>query len=184
MIALVIVTVCILLSLLWQLYRWSILSSPSSSQILSLIEEKLSQLGLCKEETLLVDLGSGIGSTLGFFASRGWKKTRGIEGFFPIWLVSIFIRFSLQRKYSLKWGDYRLESLETEQKKVMFAYISPWAMREMEQWLEEKKPSFCWLITHTFALPTKKPDLVLWANDLYRSPVYFYKGYSWDQPID
>ena len=33
----------------------------------------------------------------------------------------------------------------------------------------------CWLVTHTFELPGYSPELKIFADDLYKTPIYLYK---------
>lgn len=182
MIALSFIAVFLLISLLWQLFRWGILWNPSSLKVLSVIDQELRQYIDVKQASF-VDLGSGIGTTLWFFHRKGWARVTGIEGFFPVFVLSILCKFFLKlSSVDIRKGDYRLLPVKGE---VLFAYTCPKDMKQMRCWLQEKKPQFDWLVTHTFSVPGAKPYCVKYAQDLYTSPVYFYKrSQMFDQPID
>lgn len=167
-------------SLLWQLYRWNILSNPSNRRILSLVHEDL-QKYLDPSVSSFIDLGCGLGTSLWFFHQRGWFDLKGIEGFTPVWLIGKLLKQVLgYSRLELRKGDYRNHKIEAD---VLFAYISPSAMKEMSVWIAHKKPSFEWLVAHTFSLPGYTPHHTLRADDLYNSPIYFYKrSQMFDQP--
>lgn len=174
-------SILFLFSLVWQLYRWTILSSPTSYAILLAMESRLKKY-VDPGSSTVADLGSGFGTTLLFFHQKQWSQLIGVEGFMPAWAISCILKTLLGlSNLRLERGDYRKKEIVAT---VLLIYTSPRDMKKTAQWLEKNVVSYEWIVTHTFSLPGYKPYEITYASDMYNSPIYIYKNpHKADQPI-
>lgn len=122
----------------------------------------------------IVELGSGWG-TLAFPLAEKYPAAQVI-GYEISWLPYLFSQFRLflkpQPNLSFKRTDFLTSDLSNA--KMLICYLYPGAMENLASKLAKNAPIGALLVSHTFALPGKKPQRKIIVDDLYSTPIYLY----------
>lgn len=120
----------------------------------------------------VVDLGSGWGHlVVGMAKKYPGSRVTGYENSLLPFLFAFFLKGKLSLR--LLWQDFFKADL-TEQD-VVLCYLCPYSMKKLApKFLKELKEGST-IISLVFALPGWKASRVVYANDLYKSPIYFYE---------
>ncbi len=120
----------------------------------------------------IVDLGSGWGH-LAVAMARKYPKAlvKGYENSPLPFLFSFFLKGKLP--LSVHYKDFF--SISLKEYDVVLCYLCPFSMEKLDKKLEEELSDKTLVVSLVFALPGWKPDKVIYADDLYKSPIYFYR---------
>ena len=119
------------------------------------------------------DLGSGFGFLLPMLSKKYPKlQIVGYEiSYFPF-LVSKFVIAAFNLKNVKVYHENYLD-VPIDDAGLIVCYLFRDGMRLLEEKIEKDELS-CILVSHTFALPKKKPVVTKNAIDLYRTEIFFY----------
>ena len=159
----------ILISIVWTTYRYGIGPTPTSNKVKKILMEHLPKL----PSGPIYELGAGFGTLAFALADHYPDHTVIAIEVSPIpwaWMVAIQ---GLHPRKNLKIirGDFFKESLEDA--KLIVCYLYPGAMQKLKEKIDRECQK-AKLISHTFAFPTKTPTQVIYAHDLYHTPIYIY----------
>lgn len=118
-------------------------------------------------------LGSGFGILLCSVAKKySHLKIIGYENSFIVYLVSkCFVwRYS---NIELKKDDFFKHNIGGN--KLLVCYLYPGAMEKLKQKLSLELDENIHIVTHTFAFRGIKESKIIYANDIYKTPIYFYE---------
>lgn len=122
----------------------------------------------------IVDLGSGWG-TLCFALAKKYPNCPvvGYESSpIPYYYSVIKKVFCGPDNVTFKRRDFFTVSMNHAS--LILCYLYPRAMQKLkEKFASELKPGTL-VISHTFAIPSLKPDKIITVSDLYNSRIYFY----------
>lgn len=120
----------------------------------------------------IVDLGSGWGHLIVGMARKFPKAfVTGYENSPLPFLFSFLLKGKLP--VSVKMQDFFTADLKAAD--VVLCYLCPYSMEKLGDKFTKELPESAQVISLVFAIPGWKPDKVIYADDLYRSPIYFYK---------
>ncbi len=165
-------TVALVLTIfLYDYLRYQIGPNSTSKKVRKRLSEHLPQ----EIQGTIYELGSGFGQMSLFFAKHYPEST--IFSFerarIPFIIQKLWIMGQFQSRIELKFEDFLKQDLS--EAKLIFCYLYPTIMTKIaEKFYQEAAPG-TWLITHTFAMRKYQPEAVVYAEDLYRTPIYFYK---------
>lgn len=166
---LLILFIVILISISWNTIYFGIGPTPTSPKVKSALFQFLPT----NFEGTLYELGAGFGS-LTFSLAKKYPKAEviAIEGsLFPFLFLKLRALFySLP---NLKIIKKNFLSLPLKKDALLICYLAPSIMQKIENKLQQEGFRGI-LYTHTFALPDHKEDEVIYANDIYRTPIYRY----------
>lgn len=139
------------------------------------------QIRACLEE--VPDLGPGavvydLGSAWGGFALALAKALPDVKviGFetspFPYLFSKLRLFFSPIQNLEFKRSDFYSLSLDSAD--LLVTYLYPGAMKKLEQKLAKPLHKDFYLLSHTFALASKKPLSEKQIDDFYHTKVYLY----------
>ena len=145
---------------------------PTSRKVRKAVLESLPQT---PAGTVVYELGAGWGSLL-FPLSRSLPHCTliGIENS-PLPFLWCWLRCKLGRHHNVKIVYANIYRADLRAAAGVVCYLYPGAMKKLETKFQEELPRGCWVLSHTFALPTTAPLTTLEASDLYRSKVYVYR---------
>lgn len=167
---LILIILVILISIVGTTYRYGIGPTPTSPKVK---KELVKALPLNPLGTIY-ELGAGWGS-LAFLLADHYpsKHVIAIEvSIIPLIWMQIRQIFCRRKNLKIEYGDFFQKNLLDAG--MIVCYLYPGAMRKLEMKIEEECPHAI-ILTHTFALPNKKPKQVITADDLYNTPLYIYK---------
>ncbi|ERP31517.1 hypothetical protein [Chitinivibrio alkaliphilus] len=122
--------------------------------------------------TRFVDLGSGWGGMV--HAVQRHRPSMEVWGYehslLPYGISRL--RTLLYRGVHLRFGSFFQHSIEEGD--CLFAYLTPSVMRRLEAWISPDRDISFTLICHTFGVYHKKHFKKIYAQDIFRSPVYIY----------
>ena len=158
-------------SILWFTFSLGISPVPSS------IKVRRKVLAMAEEinESTVADLGSGWGSLVIPLARHHPEcRVTGYEASWVPWLFSISVKHLLRlENLTLKRSNFLDADLSSH--RVLVCYLFRGGMERLDSKLKRDKMENVQVISHTFALPGRRPDFVVRTNDLYRTPVYHYR---------
>lgn len=167
MLILLLIILAILISVVGTTYRYGIGPTPTSRKVK---KELLKALPISPLGTIY-ELGAGWGG-LSFALADHYpsNKVVAIE-VSPIPLAWMHIRQIIfpRNNLEIQYGDFFQKNLLDAG--LIVCYLYPGAMKKLESKIES---SHAIIITHTFALPNKKPNQVITVHDLYNTPIYIY----------
>ncbi|MCM5681503.1 class I SAM-dependent methyltransferase [Schlegelella sp. S2-27] len=152
--------------------RLGISPMPSSFKACSAMLEAAGPVG----QADVVDLGSGWGTLAIRYARRHpGCRVVGYE-LSPIpWAVSVLLKRLLRlERLSFHRKDFRQADLPAGA--VLLCYLYPAGMQAVEAKLRKGEWRPALVVSNTFALPSRHPDAVIRLGDLYRTPIYIYRG--------
>ncbi len=158
------------LAIIYSSVRNGISPMPTSSKV----KNELFQIPLKPARGTIYELGSGWGS-LAFILAKKYPSHR-IEAYETSWIPYYFC---LLRKYFNKSPNlyfYRRNfyTITLSNASMIFCYLFPAAMQRLKLKFLQELPQGCIVVSHTFALPGRKPDLTIEVSDLYRTKIYVY----------
>lgn len=160
----------LLLSVVWTTYQYGIGPTPTSFKVKSAWLKILPEIG----PGIIYELGAGWG-TLAFPLADRYPSNSVIAieiSPLPYAWMKLQQFFSPRKNLTIIYGDFfKINLLEAE---LIVCYLFPHAMQKLAHKLE-KEGSQALVITHTFALPHLNPDRIVYANDLYHTPIYIYE---------
>jgi hypothetical protein len=170
MFILLLIILVILISVVGTTYKYGIGPTPTSIKVKNVLLKTLplNPLGTVYE------LGAGWG-TLAFVLADHYPTNEIIAieiSIIP--LVWMHIRQTLFPRKNLKiqYGDFFQKKLLDAG--LIVCYLYPGAMKKLEIKIKIECPQTM-ILTHTFALPNREPARVIFAHDLYNTPIYFYE---------
>lgn len=165
------ITSIALLSMILTALRYGIGPVPTSPKVKRALLPILPVLS----KGTIYELGAGFG-TLAFALADHYPQCQIIAvEVSPIPCLWMHICKYLKPRDNLKIIRKDFFKLLLSDADLIVCYLYPGAMRKLEEKLAQECPKAA-ILTHTFALPHRKADATLKANDLYRTPLYFYRG--------
>lgn len=170
MFILLVIILLILISVVGTTYRYGIGPTPTSIKVKKALFKALplNPLGT------IYELGAGFG-TLAFSLADHYpsKPVVAIEiSIIPLLFMQIRNIISPRKNLKIEYGDIFKKNLLDAG--LIVCYLYPGAMKNLESKVTSECPRAV-LITHTFALPTRKPLRIISAKDLYNTPIYHYE---------
>ncbi len=158
------------LAIIYSSIRNGISPMPTSPKV----KKELFKLDLKPLPGTIYELGSGWG-TLAFTLAKKYPSYR-IEAYETSWIPYYFC---LLRNYFNKYPNlyfYRINfyNVSLSNASIIYCYLFPAAMQRLKSKFLEELPTGCIIVSHTFALPASKPDLVVEVSDIYRTKIYVY----------
>lgn len=88
------------------------------------------------------------------------------------------LRLAARRRHGATVTCRRADFFEADlsEADLIVCYLYPGAMSRLAEKLAREAKATCWIVSHTFRLPGRKPDREIRCNDLYRTPIYCYRG--------
>ena len=121
----------------------------------------------------LVELGAGWGSLLSPLSNQLIDfKIVGYENS-PICFLFLKMRFWKRPFVQLLCEDFWKADLKGSS--IVVCYLYHDAMERLKEKLERELEAGTWVITHTFAIPQWTPQKTVFADDIYRTPIYYYR---------
>jgi SAM-dependent methyltransferase len=153
-----------MLVLYWSTFRTQVPYYPSGKMAWKAVAEQLPQ----GRPLAFIDIGSGLGGlVLDLAGRRPDASATGIELAPLPWLASwLRARLSNSRARFIR-GDY--ESLDFSNFDVVFAYLSPAAMRALWQKARREMRPGSMLMSYEFAIPDAPPSVSLYLQDTGRT---------------
>lgn len=166
-----IITSVILLSIILTALRYGIGPVPTSPKVKQALLPLLPKL----KQGTIYELGAGFGN-LAFSLADHYPDHQiiavEISGVPYLWMLA---RQWLKPRNNLKLLKKDFFKLTLSDAALIVCYLYPRAMNRLEEKITQECPKTA-LLTHTFALPHQKADVILKAKDLYNTPIYFYRG--------
>lgn len=124
----------------------------------------------------IYELGSGF-FPLSYQAAKLFPNNQVIayeSSFIPFLFSKIYLLiYPLE---NLKIIHQNFFNISLNQGKLFLCYLYPEAMKRLKTKFEDELTKDCYIISNTFALPQKKPEKVIQADDLYKTKIYLYKS--------
>lgn len=159
----------VLLVLLFDYFRWGIGANPTPRKISDIILQQLP-----KNPGPMADLGSGFGHFAYKIACNTKARVTGYEGaIIPYYLSKFFLLLRKSQSINILKSDFFQEDLSKYS--IVFCYLYRGAMDRLSVKLQKELKSGSFIISHTFAIRDLKPKKVVYANDLYHTPIYIYQ---------
>lgn len=170
MFILLLIILVILISVVGTTYKYGIGPTPTSIKVKKVLLKSLplNPLGT------IYELGAGWG-TLAFALADHYPSHRIIAieiSIIPLAFLHFRQTLFPRKNLKIQYGDFFQKNLLDTG--LIVCYLYPEAMKKLEIKIKIECPQTM-IITHTFALPTRKPTLTLYAQDLYNTPIYFYE---------
>jgi hypothetical protein len=159
-----------LLSIIWSALRWGIGPVPTSPKVKKALLPLLPPL----RKGIVYELGAGFGN-LAFTLGDHYPDCHIIAveiSLIPYIWMKIWQWVKPRPHLKIVRKDFFQLSLSDAN--LIVCYLYPGAMLRLEEKLSQECPQAA-LLTHTFALPHRKADVTLRAEDLYHTPIYFYR---------
>lgn len=148
--------------------RFGITPNPSSPKVAKTLLDNLPRENIEK----VVDLGSGIGTMVRKLAKKyPQAQVIGFEGSLPPFILSLLIPSPVNASYQLT----NFLNLSFKNIDLAYVYLCPRGMEQLYKKLIADHPKNLIIISNTFALPNTEAEKVIRSNDLYKTPIYFYK---------
>lgn len=160
-------------NILWFSWCFGITPTPTSTNVRKTLVDLFPELKVGEK---ILELGSGCGK-LAFTLADHYPQCSVYAyeiSFFP-YIVSVGWNFFNQRP-NLYFERKDFFSIPFDNASLIFCYLYPEAMTKLkEKFQAELKPG-TYVITHTFAVPGWVPLRVIYADDIYKTPVYLYQN--------
>jgi hypothetical protein len=164
-----IITSIALLSMIATALRYGIGPVPTSPKVKRALLPLLPPLS----KGPIYELGAGFG-TLAFALADHYPDCEVIAvEVSPIPYFWMTVRKQLRPRLHLKIRRKDFFKLPLNDAALIVCYLYPGAMLRLEEKLAMECPQAP-ILTHTFALPSRKADVTRHAEDLYCTPIYFY----------
>lgn len=161
----------ILFIFVWDSYRLKITPTPTSLKVKKKIFENLPK----NIQGDIYELGSGFGTmTLALAKRYPSQFVKSYEkALIPFLFQQVLLWFNPKKKVDLLKQDFRTMSLNHAG--LVFCYLYRSIMPELAKKFEKELPEGTWVITHTFAIDNWPAYKIIYSNDMYKTPIYFYK---------
>lgn len=158
------------LSLVWSTFRYGISPMPTSPKVKKVLLEELPKTFT----GTIYELGSGWG-TLAFPLAEKYPQAQVI-GYEISLMPYLFARFRqfLNPKKNLFFKRLDFFKCNLSGAQLYICYLYPGAMTTLSDKLTKEASPGSLLVSHTFALPGKKPIQTVSVHDLYNTSIYFY----------
>lgn len=170
MFILLLIILVILISVVGTTYKYGIGPTPTSLKVKTALLKALplNPIGV------IYELGAGWGTLAFAFADRYPSHTiKAIEiSIIPLCFMHIRQTFFPRKNLKIEHGDFFKKNLLDAG--LIVCYLYPGAMQKLAVKLAKECPQ-AMIITHTFALPGRKPREIIFTQDLYNTPIYFYE---------
>lgn len=154
-------------SLIWYSIRFGITPMPTSFKVKRKLLETLPKEDFKK----IYELGSGWGTLAKPLAERYQKAhVIGLEISWVPYLFSL-----LKQTANLKFLRQDFFTCDLSEADLVVCYLYPDAMRRLAKKFDAELGKETVVISHTFAIPGKKPEKTLIVDDLYVTKIYFYR---------
>lgn len=165
------ITSAVLLSIIFTSLRYGIGPVPTSPKVKQALLPLLPPLNY----RTIYELGAGFG-TLAFALADHYPNCSVIAveiSLIPYLWMQAWQRLKPRHNLKiLKKDFFKLPLLDSG---LIVCYLYPGAMARLEEKIAQECPQTA-LLTHTFALPHRRADVIVKAKDLYHTPIYFYRG--------
>ena len=170
MFILLLIILAILISVVGTTYKYGIGPTPTSLKVKTALLKvlPLNPIGV------IYELGAGWGTLAFTLADRYPTHTiNAIEvSMIPLAWIHLRQAFFPRKNLKIQYGDFFQKNLLDAG--LIVCYLYPGAMKKLEVKIANECPETM-IITHTFALPTRKPKKIISTQDLYNTPIYFYE---------
>lgn len=170
MLSLLLIILVILISVVGTTYKYGIGPTPTSIKVKNVLLKALP----LKPLGAIYELGAGWG-TLAFALADHYPANEIIAieiSIIPLAWMHIRQTLFPRKNLKIQYGDFFQKNLLDAG--LIVCYLYPGAMQKLEIKIKTECPKTM-ILTHTFALPRRKPTRVLFAQDLYNTPIYFYE---------
>jgi hypothetical protein len=158
-------------SIVWGTYKYGISPMPTSKKVKEALFNTLPK----QVDGAIYELGAGWGS-LAFPLADKYPNHHVIAyeaALIPYLFCHIRLLFFSRPNLEIYRSDFFQESLKGAG--LIVCYLYPDAMRKLQKKFKDELQPGTWIVSHTFALPHWSPENVVKVNDLYQTPIYFYK---------
>jgi hypothetical protein len=160
----------VLISIGWYSWAYGITPTPTSAKVKNTVLQVLP----LDPKGKIVELGSGWGH-LTFSLARLYPDNV-IEAYeispIPYGISYLINAWKRQSNLRLFRKDFFKVSLKGSG--LIVCYLYPGAMEKLKGKFEQELKPGTFVLSHTFAVPGWAPVKLLYANDLYHTPVYLY----------
>ena len=162
------------LSIVASSLRVGIAPMPSSLRAGSAMLEAVGAL----QAGTVVDLGSGWGTlALRFARKHPQCRVIGYEISPVPWAVSSVLKHALRLK-NLSFVRRDFLQADLPERAVLLCYLFPAGMQALAVKLKADGCRPALIVSNTFALPGREAQAVIRLDDLYRTPIYVYRGHA------
>lgn len=158
----------ILFSLLFHTLKNGISPMPISGRARRALLEVLPDMQGGK----VIDLGSGWGNLI--FPLANQYKNCQVFGYENS-LIPFWFSFLINDKQNLKIKRANFYDIPLDDADLIVCYLFPKGMSRLKEKLERELKVGARVVSHTFAVPTWKPQEVIEVNDIHRSKIYLYE---------
>lgn len=152
-------------------YRYGITPTPTSAKVQQKLFAILPELESCE----IAELGSGWG-TLSFALARHFPRCQ-IRSYeispFPFLVSNMVAHCLAYSNLNIERKDFFHVSLSDIS--LVVCYLYPGAMQKLKIKFEKELSLHAYIVSHTFAIPGWKPIRLVYADDLYHTPIYLYQ---------
>jgi len=177
-IILIAISISLVLSILYYTLKTGISPMPCSARARRCVLDHLTRLSeqAPAQSLAITEAGSGWGHLVIPVALRfPQHKITGYELSWLPFIICRFLKLILQLdNLTLRRQDFLTADLSSSDIITCFLYTK--GMSKLRQSLEQQNCFPRWLISVCFALPGYQPEHTQRLNDLYNTPVYFYKN--------
>jgi hypothetical protein len=162
----------LLINIVWYSHCYGITPTATSRNVQKTLIEILPPLPSGQS---ILELGSGWGGLVFLLAHHFPScKIIGYE-ISPVPYLLSKIRLMIRPQENVKILRKDFFSISLRDASLIVCYLYPEGMQKLKnKFSEELKPG-AYIVSHTFAIPGWKPVKVLYANDLYKTPVFLYQ---------
>lgn len=164
-----IILFAIIFNILWYSWRYGITPTPTTGKVKKEIIRHLPQLHSGKN---VYELGSGWG-TMAFQLAQYYPYCE-IQAFEKSPIPFVFSKL-VYKKNNLHIIRKDFFSISLADASLIYCYLYPGAMEDLKEKFEKELKANTYVITHTFAIPGWQAFQVIKANDLYQTPIFFYR---------
>ncbi len=150
--------------------RYKITPTPSSKKVRIKILEILPR----RVDGAILELGSGFGN-VALSLSKHFPKNRVIsfeKACIPYFIQRLTFIFIRPKNASLIFEDFKKRNFSNAG--LIFCYLYRSIMPQLLKKIKNEAQKPTWLISHTFAFDGLSPVKTIYANDLYKTPIYLY----------
>lgn len=141
---------------------------PTNRHVKKIILETLPPLS----QKQIVELGAGWGTLACPLAKRYPTCTILAYELSPVPYLVLYLRsLFLPNLYAIRKDFF---TISLAQASLIMCYLYRGAMVKLAPKLRAELPDHALIVSHTFALPHWKAEKSLKANDVFRSPIFFY----------
>lgn len=138
------------------------------------VKKKLLEIIPSETKGNVYELGSGWG-TLAFPLAKNLPDCQLIayeNSYFP-YIFSV-LRKLFHPLGNLEFHNQNFLDTSLENSQLIICYLYPGAMEQLKEKMEKELSKECLVISHTFAVPSWKPEKVIEVDDLYSTKIYLY----------